>query len=251
MGRVRVEVRLHVVPRVVDFLARDAQRLRDVAELVLAESAEVIGDDLLRVRRHRLADLLEMLDLHEQAFARVARADAPRLDRHDRAQCALGVLERDLHRLRRVLERHSLEPAAVIDVADEVFGGRVQPRRQHHAHVPREIVGKRLLRLGADDRIELVVVVVTLHETGTFERLGLHLVRARRFVRQAEAVEADAALKRLTAQRTDLALFEIERRVLLQLGVDHVLQLDRRELKDVVRGDLLRCDLELHLWKDP
>ena len=137
LRRMRVEVVLYVVPRGLDLVARDAERLRDVAELVLAELAEVVGDDLLDVRRDFLADLLEVLHLDEHAFADVARADAPRLDGLDRPQRAHRVGDRHLHRGRRVLDRDpGIEVADVVDVADEVLGDRKQARRQENAHVP-------------------------------------------------------------------------------------------------------------------
>src|SRR6266849_832030 len=204
--------------------ARDPQCLRDVAELVLAQRTQLLGDDLLGVRRYRLADLFEVIHLDEEAFARVARTNAPWLDRHDRLVHALGILERDLGQPRGILERHALEATVVVDVPDQIFSGGMQPRWKHDAHVPREIFRERLLCLGADDRIELIVLVVALHEARALERLGLQLIAARRLVGEAEAIQTNATLQRLATERTDLTLLEIERGIVLQLRVDDVLQ---------------------------
>src|SRR5262245_6213913 len=125
----------------------------------------------------------------------------------------------------------------------------MQARRQHHARIPRQVLGERLLRLGAHDRIELFVLVIALHEACAFERLGLRLIATWWLIRETEAVEADTSLERLAAERTYLCLFEVERWILLQFLVDHVLQLHRGELKDVVRADLFWRDLELLLRK--
>ncbi len=243
----RVEVVLYVVPRGLHLVARDAERLRDIAELVLAELAEVVGDDLLDVRRHRLADLLEVLHLDQHAFADIARADAPRLDGLDRAQRAHRVGHRHLHRGRRVLDRdQGIEIADLVDVADEVLGYRKQTGRQENAHVPRQPFGEGLLGLGAHDRIEFVSLVVALHEARALEWLGLGIVLSRS-LRETEAVEANTPGKRLPAQRTDLLFLEIERRILQQLGIDDFLELQRRKLEDRVRGDLFWRDLQLLL----
>ena len=123
----------------------------------------------------------------------------------------------------------------------------MQPRRDHDAHVPGEVLRQRLLGLGAHDRIEFLVIVVARGEARTFERLGLELIATRRLVRETEAVQADAPLERLAAEGALLRLLEVERRIFLELRVDDVLKLHRRQLKDVVRGDLLRCDLQLLL----
>ncbi len=143
---VRVEVVLYVIPRSLDLVARDAERLRNVAELVLTELAEVLGDDLAHVNGNVLADLLEVFHLDQHAFAYIARSDAPRLDGLDRAQRAHRVRHRHLHRHRRLLDGHTgIEVALLVDVADEVLGDREQPRWQEHAHVPRQPFGERLL----------------------------------------------------------------------------------------------------------
>src|SRR5205823_1615481 len=152
---------------------------------------------------------------HEEALARVTRPNTPWFDRHDHAMDALDIRQRDLHRLRCVLERHALEPAALVDIADEVLRDRMQSRRKHDAHVPGQILRERLFGFGADDRIEFLVLLVALHEAAALERLGLDVdVATRRTVRKTKAVEADATLKWLSAQRTDLTLFEIERGIL-------------------------------------
>jgi hypothetical protein len=54
----------------------------------------------------------------------------------------------------------------------------------------------------------------------------------------------------LSAERAGLDFLQIERGILLQLLIDHVLQLERAQLKDVVRSDLLWRDLELLLWEE-
>src|SRR5205823_14376048 len=112
-----------------------------------------------------------------------------------------------------------------------------------------QILGEGLLGLRADDRIELFVLFVALHEAGAFERLGLYVVAPRWPVRKTEAVEAHAPLQWLATERADLTLFEIERGILLQLLIDDVLEFDRRQLEDVIRCDLFRCDLQLLLRK--
>ena len=50
------------------------------------------------------------------------------------------VLERNVERLRRVLER-ALQIAVVVQVPDEVLGSVVKPLGQQDAHVPREVLG--------------------------------------------------------------------------------------------------------------
>src|SRR6185503_3116286 len=126
---VRVEVVLYVVPRGLDLFAGDVKRLRYIAELVLAKLAKVVGYDVLRMRRHLLAGLFEMLHLDEHAFAHVACADAPWLDGLDRPQRAHRVLDRYLHRLRRLLDRHARVEVPVLgDVANEVLGDGQQTR---------------------------------------------------------------------------------------------------------------------------
>src|SRR4029077_5945166 len=108
-------------------------------------------------------------------------------------------------------------------------------------------LGEGLLGLGADDRVELVaVLLVAGHQAGALERLAL-AVLGRAGLARAEAVQADAPGERVAAERADLHLFEVERGILLELLVDTVLELQRRELEDVVRRDLLGCDLELLL----
>jgi len=127
----------------------------------------------------------------------------------------------------------------------------VEPRGQQDPDVPREVLRERLLRLRADDRIELVLLLVTLCEARPLERLGLDVVGLLVWpVPDAETVEADASGEGLAAQRAHLHLVEVERGILLELLVDDVLKLERRELKDVVRRDLLWCDLQLLLREE-
>ena len=126
----------------------------------------------------------------------------------------------------------------------------MQSRGQKDAGVPRQILGERLLGLRADDRVELALLFVPLHEARALEWLGLGVVAS--FVgavADPETIEADPPGERLSAERTDLHLVEVESRILLELLVDHVLQLEGAELQDVVRGDLFWRDLELLLWK--
>ena len=202
------------------------------------------------VRRYLLTDLGKVIDLDQEAFARVAGPDAPRLDTLDGLEDLGRIGERHLHRLRDVFERH-LEISEVVQVADDVFGHGVQSLREKHARVPGEVLREGLLGFRAYDRIELVLFLVALHQARTFEGLRLQIFAA--FVRSfagAEAVQADTAGERLTAQRAGLDFLEVEGGVLLQLLVDDVLQLERAELEDVVRRDLLGRDLELLLREE-
>ena len=195
----RVEVRGDVVERALDLVARDAESLRDIAELVLPHLAEVVGDDLAHMRRDLVADLFEMLHLDQQALANVPCADAPGFDGLDRAQRAHRVGHRHLHRARRVFDRDTrIEVAVLVDVADEVLHDREQPGGEQDAHVPRQPLGEGLLRLGTDNGVELVAFVVTLHEARALEGLGLGIVLSR-CLREAEAVEAHASRKGLPA----------------------------------------------------
>src|SRR5207237_8581613 len=57
--RIRVEALFHPIPALLDLLAREAEGLGDVAELVRAELAEVGGSDRSELRRHVFADLGE------------------------------------------------------------------------------------------------------------------------------------------------------------------------------------------------
>jgi len=112
-------------------------------------------------------------------------------------------------------------------------------------------VGKGLLGLRTHDRIEFLVIIVALHEAGAFKWLGLEVLAALvRAFAGAEAVQADPAGEGLTAERAGLHLLEIEGRIFLELLVNDVLQLERAKLKDVVRCDLFRRDLELQLWEE-
>jgi len=79
------------------------------------------------------------------------------------------------------------------------------------------------------------------------ERLAVAVLIGGAGLARAEAAQADAAGERVAAQRADVDLFQIERGVLLELLVDGVLELQGGELEDVVRRDLLGCDLELLL----
>ena len=127
----------------------------------------------------------------------------------------------------------------------------MQPFRQQHACVPGEILREGLFSFRADDRIELVLFFVALHQARTFERLGLEIIAP--FVRSfagTKAVETHTAGERLAAQRACLDFLEVERGILLKLLVDDVLQLERAELKDVVRRDLLGRDFELLLREE-
>ncbi len=96
------------------------QRLRDVAELVLAQLAEMLGHDRPCVWRHVLAALGKVRHLDEQALLDIAGAKAPRLDRLDDLEHAFRVLERHLQCLGRVLER-ALEIAVLVEIPDEVL----------------------------------------------------------------------------------------------------------------------------------
>ena len=127
----------------------------------------------------------------------------------------------------------------------------MQALGQQHPCVPREVLREGLLGLRADDRIELVLFLVALHEARAFEGLGLDVLAALvGTLPGPEAVQADAAGEGLTAERAGLHLLEIESGILLKLLVDDVLQLERAKLKDVVRRDLFRRDLELLLWEE-
>src|SRR5262249_60525929 len=114
------------------------------------------GGPVLPLRR-------EPVHLDEEALARIARAEAPRLDRLDRAQHLLGLSEGHLRLFRDLLDL-DLEVPEVVEVADDVLGDRLQPTRDEDAHVPAEVLPERLLRLGARDRVELLVVLVALRE---------------------------------------------------------------------------------------
>src|SRR5204862_1389850 len=67
---------------------------------------------------------------------------------------------------------------------------------------------------------------------------------------RAEAAKADAARELGPAQRTRLDFLEVQSGILFELLVDDLLQLHGRELQDVVRRYLLRCDFELLLRKE-
>ncbi len=176
----------------------------------------------------------------------VTRAQAPRLDRLDRGERLLGVGDADPAGRRRVLEG-AVEIPVVVEIPDEVLGDRQQPLRQHDPHVPGQVFRERLLGLRADDRIELVVLVVALHQARALEGLGvLVLLGAARFS-GAEAGQTDPTAEWIPAQRADLRLLEIESRILIELLIDDVLELEGGQLKDVIGGDLFRSDLELLL----
>src|SRR2546423_5970641 len=127
----------------------------------------------------------------------------------------------------------------------------MQALRQQNARVPRKIFGEGLLGFRANDRIELVLFLVPLHEAGAFERLSLDVLAT--FVRTlagAEAVETHTSGEWLPAKWACLDLLEVEGRIFLELLIDDVLQLERAKLKDVVLRDLFWRDLELLLREE-
>ena len=76
------------------------------------------------------------------------------------------------------------------------------------------------------DRVELVaLLLVARHEAGAFERLALAVLLRGARLTGAKTVQADAPGERISAERADLDLFQVERGVLLELLVDDVLKL--------------------------
>jgi len=108
-------------------------------------------------------------------------------------------------------------------------------------------VARRIVLGFRHDRRSLALLFVARHEAGALERLALAVLLRGARLTGAKTVQADAPGERISAERADLDLFQVERGVLLELLVDDVLKLQRGELEDVVRGDLLGCDLELLL----
>src|SRR5205814_8519158 len=151
---------------------------------------------------HLFPDLLEETHLDEPALAGVTGADAPWLDPLDGPERLHRVGDRDLHRSRYLLDRE-LEIAVVVQVPDDVFGDRMQSRGQQDAGVPREVFGERLLGLRADDRVELALLFVPLHEARALEWLGLgvraFLVPA---VTAPVTIDADPLRTRVSGERT-------------------------------------------------
>ena len=123
--------------------------------------------------------------------------------------------------------------------------------RQEDARVPRQVLRQGLLRFGTHDRVELVFFLVTLQQARALEGFGLDILAA--LVRAAsdpETVDAHPTGERLPAQRADLHFLQIEGWIFRELLIDHVLELEGRKLKDVVRRDLLGRDFELLLREE-
>ncbi len=121
----------------------------------------------------------------------------------------------------------------------------MQALGQEGVEVPGQMLVERELRLRASDRVELVLFVAQpLRAIGrqlVDRRIARHLARAL----AREAVGAVVAGHRAAADRAGGVLEQLERRILVELVADRLLQRHRAHLQDVVRGDLLGGDLDL------
>ena len=81
----------------IDMLHRPAQRLRNLFELPRFEQAQLIRHDL----PGHAAFAVDALDLQQQAFPQIARADAGRIERLHHPQRLLDVLRLVLAQRRR------------------------------------------------------------------------------------------------------------------------------------------------------
>ena len=102
------------------------------------QQLQVIGDDLLRERVLRV----NQLDLHDQAFLKIARGHAGRVEFLHHGKSFLDIIHRIVSRLRDFIERRR-KVAVLIEVADD----RVRDLTDRfgadaHAQLPREVIGQ-------------------------------------------------------------------------------------------------------------
>src|SRR5664279_603353 len=133
--RLRIELR-DLVGGVLHVGDADAEALGDLAATVIDQLIEAVADEAIR---HRLLET-RLAELQEQALAQIARADARRIERLNRAQHGLALVlgvERKSFGVAPELFRRLLDPlvdaatnlverarkvAVFIDVADELLG---------------------------------------------------------------------------------------------------------------------------------
>ncbi len=101
------------VPHRLQFVAGDAKGTGDLAELVGTELVEIRVDDSSGVVRNRVTGMLEVVDLEEEAFAKVASPCADRSDVLDDLQYRLDRLFLETEDGSHLLNRHGEEPALV------------------------------------------------------------------------------------------------------------------------------------------
>ncbi len=114
--------------------------------------------------------------------------------------------------------------------------------------VPGEVVLQREVGFGPSDRVELVGLVAQPGLAIAGEVIGAGEATAvLRILRLAwHAFGAVVARDRAAADRAGGLLLHLERRVLVELLRDRLLELDGAHLEDVIRRDLLRGDLDVH-----
>ena len=223
----------------------DRQRLRELHEVALHEHVPVIADDDLD---ERLVDL-EEVELQQQALAKVARADADRiedLDGLDGLRCFFGrVGSRGLDLLHA-----GAQVAVLVDVADDERADLLDARRRvGHAQLPREVIGevrrtgegvldRELLVLLRHPRVVAVLDVVL--EVGVVVDLVegvLLLVLRRVFDRLRRFVGVGLLIGGVGFGLFGLRFFGgfFEERVLEQLLVEDFLELEFRQLQQLDR----------------
>ena len=118
---------------------REPELARELRHLVVVQQPQVLGDDLLR----RRAFEMQVLDLQRQAFLKIARRDADRIEGLDQPQRVFDLVDRPRAHRRDLVDRRD-QVAVVIEVADDRFANlanRVVGGLQRQ--LPFEVIGQR------------------------------------------------------------------------------------------------------------
>ena len=190
----------------------------------------------------------QVVDLDQQALAQVARADADRLERLQRRQHRLDARERRRRRCRRPPRprrpgsrarrgcRRAARRSACPRAGAIAPRSSQQPLAERLAVRPRSTSGSKSSSLvAAAERAVLDGRVVPV------------VLGARSALLQAQAGRADRALQRRAADVAGRDLVGLERRVLLQLAHDRLVQRQAGELEHRARRDQAGRDPRAHL----
>ena len=236
-GWKRVEITFDELPDLFDLLMGDLEIVGDLAELVFAEIGQVAGDDLTGMRLDGTTLLLEVIELNQQAFAKVTSANPDRLERLNLLQDRRNPLDLDTEEVGDLLEA-AAEPATLVEIADQILSNWEVFGREQRAQLDHQVFGQRELIGDLGQRIEFLGV--RRSGRGAGELLVDRIEPVERgvvFLLLAQAMRADASVQRTATDATRWLLELLKSGVLVEFLGDRLLELQRRHLEDVVRRD--------------